>query len=197
MILYTKKDYNFALKLYSEIERFFIKCWMKGHPSITKNSISDRPVEVMIQDAKGITFICSPESCEDKELIEYLKLVKKLKKGLFPLWLEKITFSPEVEALLYRKQVVDFSDQTKFKECSSSLVAGLRNLFRKIEEGNESDEEDETATNEKKQAKSQGCFTIQLKKKSVSFLIFSTKQIIYFYVMTLKIKRLQTNWTRL
>lgn len=115
---------------------------MKNHPSSKKSASS---LEAMITEAKGVIFICSPKSVSDKVTLQQLEFSKKLKKSLFPLWLEKIEFTPELESLIYRKQLVDFSNQSQFKENISLLVAGLRNLFRREEEltGEESDDEED------------------------------------------------------
>jgi hypothetical protein len=63
-----------------------------------------------------------------EECIDLLEQTKKLDKPFFPIWLQKITLTPAMESLVYRRQLVDFSSQKLFSQSLGVLVAGLRNV---------------------------------------------------------------------
>jgi len=60
-----------------------------------------------------------------QQLIE----AKETGKHFYPIWKEKATFNSTLEGLIYRRQLVDFTDPTKFRDSLASLVAGLKNIF--------------------------------------------------------------------
>jgi len=98
--------------------------------------------------SKGIIFVISKNFSGSPDCVETLQFAKQQKKKIFPLWKEKFTFDAALESLLYRTQLVDFSDASKFNENASLITAGLRKLFTVSQEGDdEMEAEDETYEN--------------------------------------------------
>mmetsp|Transcript_17752 Transcript_17752/g.24697 ORF Transcript_17752/g.24697 Transcript_17752/m.24697 type:complete len:915 (+) Transcript_17752:33-2777(+) len=115
-------DLTFAMRLSESVEKYFVKCWLAKQTSTSE-------IEKQFTAAKGIVFIVSKRAVSAPDFGTLLEFAKEQKKKIFPIWKEKFDLDPNTERLLYRTQLVDFSDNSKFNENVSFLVAGLRNLF--------------------------------------------------------------------
>lgn len=143
LLLYHGTDDNFVNKLAAEIETYYIKCCY------------DKQDDLSIQNSKAIIFVCSKRykffclfailtsSFENRSIVRTehcvarLKFSKQIGKLIFPIWLEKVEFDSEMEALVFRRQLVDFSNSSQFKESVSLLVSGLRKIFSNASENAE------------------------------------------------------------
>jgi len=132
---------EFAKKLYQAIESYHIKCSM-CLPQ--KGKLNSKEIDESITTGIGVVFICSSKSVQNRDCVIHLQHAKQQQKGIFPLWHEKITFNEVMESLLFRRQLVDFSDKTKFSESASLLCNGIQRLFQT----GKLDNEDESGSKE-------------------------------------------------
>ena len=93
--------------------------------------------------------------------------IKKKKVQLFPIWKEKVDLDVEMETLLYRNQLVDFTDQNKFRNNLTRLVSGLNVIY----ENNSFEENDkENKLNSAKNLPNE--FYPVGKKKKINFFFY-------------------------
>jgi len=119
------QDMEFAKKVVEGIEVHYIKCAVNEN-----NKYKDAD---FIRNSKAILFIVSEFSVASEECFQQLKRAKETKKHIYSIWKEKAPLTPSQEAIIFRRQLVDFTEENKFRDSLSALVAGLRNIFNQAE----------------------------------------------------------------
>eukprot|EP01119_Soliformovum_irregulare_P020010 TRINITY_DN6432_c0_g1_i1.p1 TRINITY_DN6432_c0_g1~~TRINITY_DN6432_c0_g1_i1.p1 ORF type:complete len:881 (-),score=227.24 TRINITY_DN6432_c0_g1_i1:8-2260(-) len=141
VIVHAPADYVFAKKLKEAVQKYFIRCYLSA-PS-EKNSQVPIEVKKIIMESRGAVWIASSSSVKSEGCTKQLQYAKSMKRPLYPIWLEKITFDSVIESLVFRRQMVDFSEAAKFNQSVSQLVTGLRNLFRTRGDAEGEDEDED------------------------------------------------------
>eukprot|EP00026_Physarum_polycephalum_P001609 Phypoly_transcript_01611.p1 GENE.Phypoly_transcript_01611~~Phypoly_transcript_01611.p1 ORF type:complete len:965 (+),score=173.57 Phypoly_transcript_01611:120-3014(+) len=114
------EDLEFSKDLKAQIENFHIVCSLNEDGSDPKT---------FIKGARALIFVLSNYSAATQDSLTILRLAKSSKKLVYPIWRQKATMSSALESLIYRNQLVDFTDSAKFVDSTAQLVGGLRNIF--------------------------------------------------------------------
>ncbi|KAL6079294.1 Retinoic acid induced 14 [Balamuthia mandrillaris] len=118
----AKEDRQWIQRLCTGIESSFIKCIV-----LAEDRAATAAKDVAV--CKGIIWVISDLSIVSPVCLNYLDLAKASDKVVFPIWKKKVELSASLESVLYRRQLVDFTDDAKFNENVTQLVAGLRNIL--------------------------------------------------------------------
>jgi hypothetical protein len=88
---------------------------------------------------------------------------------IFPIWKEKVELDVEMETLLYRNQLVDFTDKKKFEINLARLVSGLNVIFHS---SSLDDIQEENVLNSHKNLPLHYPVGIKIKKNFIFYLIY-------------------------
>jgi len=131
------EDLTFSKELMAQIETYHIVC------ALNENNTDPK---AFISASRAIIFVLSGYSATTFDSIQNLHLAKDLRKNVYPIWKQKVTMSSVLESLIYRRQLVDFTDPAKFIDSTAQLVTGLKNIFEdKIQEKEDASTDDDSA----------------------------------------------------
>ena len=121
-VIFSDAQLSLAEKLIQSLNNKKIKCWYDK--SRTKKAEDIYPI---IRASRGVLFFVGsttviPDSLERNLLM----FAKENKKHLFPIWQEKLTLEPDVEAIIFRFQLVDFTDPEHYLASSNTLAAAIK-----------------------------------------------------------------------
>lgn len=108
-------DLEFSKELKAQIESFHIVCSLNEDGNDAK---------AFIKGSRALIFVLSNYSATTQESLTILRLAKDSKRAVYPIWRQKATMSSALESLIYRNQLVDFTDSAKFVDSTAQLVGG-------------------------------------------------------------------------
>ena len=118
-----------------------IKCQFKRPHSTPEETIE------AIEASQCVVFVVGPSSVKEGAVErEYLLRAKSLDLSIFPIWHEKITLEPDMEAIIFRFQLVDFSDSSQFSLQSNILCAAIKSLLSRTRRKKKQTTEDTPTT---------------------------------------------------
>ncbi|KAH3756238.1 chromosome condensation regulator [Pelomyxa schiedti] len=130
-VLCAPQEQTFAQKLATSIRNYDLSVWaddtpakevMGGEDSVLYTSIMHR-----LTNSRAVVWIVSRNSLNSERAKTQLFLAKQLEKPLFPIWFDVVTDLPgDVEQIIYRTQLVDFSPAATYQESVVKLVHGLQ-----------------------------------------------------------------------
>jgi len=103
-------------------------------------------ITTKITEGKCVLFIVSDDSAKSSDCLDKLQTAKKANKPIFSVWYHKPKLESTIESLIFRRQLVDFSDSSKFSDSISGLMVGLKKTVSigEIEEEVEGEVDDTT-----------------------------------------------------
>ena len=109
-------------QLVSFLESKKINVWYNKSSSF---SVSD--VLQFIDKSRGIIFIVGSSTVQEgSDEREILIGANERKKNIFPIWYEKIDLTPEMESIIFRYQLVDFTDISQFTIQGNILSVAIK-----------------------------------------------------------------------
>eukprot|EP00026_Physarum_polycephalum_P001916 Phypoly_transcript_01919.p1 GENE.Phypoly_transcript_01919~~Phypoly_transcript_01919.p1 ORF type:complete len:877 (+),score=136.38 Phypoly_transcript_01919:282-2912(+) len=138
-VIAQSDSHEFARKLSAEIETYHVRCFLPV-PGVTTN------ISAKIAEGKCVLFVVSDDSAKSSDCLDKLQTAKKMNKPIFSVWFHKPKLESTIESLIFRRQLVDFSDSSKFNDAISGLMVGLKKIVAlgEIEDDAEEEVDDPT-----------------------------------------------------
>eukprot|EP00002_Diphylleia_rotans_P025562 TRINITY_DN5054_c0_g1_i7.p1 TRINITY_DN5054_c0_g1~~TRINITY_DN5054_c0_g1_i7.p1 ORF type:complete len:745 (+),score=126.96 TRINITY_DN5054_c0_g1_i7:37-2271(+) len=135
-ISFVADDTAFSRNLSKKLsENFLTSCTLNSSPK--QDSLSQMQQE-KIQIARAVVFIISKSSINQaKNKISLLELeyAKESDIPVFAIWKDYTILDPHLESLVYRNQILDFSDADRYDERVTQLASGIKLLFLQNQSG--------------------------------------------------------------
>ncbi len=108
-------DWEFSRELIRQLESYHIVC------SLNEDG---RDYKAFIKPSRAIIFVLSDYSANSSDSLQQLRLAKDQNKLVYPIWKQKSEMSASLESLIFRRQLVDFTNPAKFIDSTAQLAAG-------------------------------------------------------------------------
>ncbi|KAH3732658.1 chromosome condensation regulator [Pelomyxa schiedti] len=133
VIICAPAEQTFSSNLATALRNYRFKVWADDTPpgsDSDPSSISSSAVARRITRARVVIWVVSNTSVLSERCRRHLQTATQLSKLLFPIWFHYIThLPPDVEHLIFRTQLVNFSGSITFKEALAKLVEGIQNAL--------------------------------------------------------------------
>eukprot|EP01105_Mastigella_eilhardi_P021531 TRINITY_DN5221_c0_g1_i5.p1 TRINITY_DN5221_c0_g1~~TRINITY_DN5221_c0_g1_i5.p1 ORF type:complete len:1027 (+),score=255.48 TRINITY_DN5221_c0_g1_i5:89-3169(+) len=171
-ILCAIPEQKFAKQLATNLENHGFSVWADDtdvtYPFNDDTCVASCSVKRRLTQSRAVIWIVSKNSVACDLSKQQLRFSKQLNKPIFPIWFQVLqTLPAEVEHLIYRTQLVDFSEKDTYQESLAKLAQGLQLAIEgKVLQDDETDEEPTLSADEKLEQQQQLKFLItQIQKK--------------------------------